>query len=66
MKNAYVAAVLATTLTACATTTPAASPMEAHLNRYASAEAVARNCPAFGGYGSCGRMPRATWREHAH
>lgn len=56
MKNAYAAALLATTLTACATTTPAASPMEAHLNGYAGAEAVARNCPAFGGYGSIAAM----------
>ena len=56
MKNVYAAALLATTLVACATTTPAASPMEAHLNRYAGAEAVARNCPAFGGYGSIAAM----------
>ncbi|MGO6895427.1 hypothetical protein RlegWSM1455_07190 [Rhizobium laguerreae] len=56
MKNAYVAALLAATLTACAATTPAASPMEAHLNRYAGAEAVARNCPAYGGYGSIAAM----------
>ena len=39
-----------------ATTTPAALPMEAHLNRYAGADTVARNCAACGGYGSIAEM----------
>jgi hypothetical protein len=52
---AGVAALLAT-LTACATTTPAALPMEAHLSRYAGADTVARNCAAYGGYGSIAAM----------
>jgi hypothetical protein len=30
--------------------------MEAHLNRYAGAETVARRCPAYGGYGSVAQM----------
>jgi len=35
---------------------PAASPMEAYLNRHAAAEAIARNCPAYGGYGAVTAM----------
>ncbi len=41
--------------TGCATTPPA-TPMEAHLNSYAGAEAVTMNCPAYGGYGSVAQM----------
>lgn len=41
-------------LTSCATTP--ATPMEAYLNRYGGAEAVAMNCPAYGGYGSVSSM----------
>jgi hypothetical protein len=41
-------------LSSCATTP--ASPMEAYLNRYAGAETVAMNCPAYGGYGAVATM----------
>lgn len=53
MKRSYVA-LACVSLASCATT--AATPMEAHLNRYAGAEAVAMNCPAIGGYGSVSQM----------
>jgi hypothetical protein len=49
-------AALAAMLLAGCTTTPAATPMEAHLNRYAAAQAVAMNCPAYGGYSSVAAM----------
>jgi len=55
MKKIYIALALATAIAGCQTA-PAATPMEAHLNRYAGAEAVAMNCPSFGGYGSVASM----------
>ncbi|MDX0834006.1 hypothetical protein GOD82_29765 [Sinorhizobium medicae] len=54
MRNLIVAGAAALSLAGCATTP--ATPMEAHLNRYAGAEAVAMNCPAYGGYGSVAQM----------
>jgi hypothetical protein len=54
MKLQITALVAILSLAGCATTP--ASPMEAHLNRYAGAEAVAQNCPAYGGYGSVAAM----------
>lgn len=41
-------------LTACQTTSYTAT--EKHLNRYAGAEVVAAQCPAYGGYGSVAAM----------
>lgn len=43
-------------VTGCQTVKPAATPMEAYLNRHAAAEAIARNCPAYGGYGAVSAM----------
>jgi hypothetical protein len=54
MKKSYLALAALLSLAGCATTP--ATPMEAHLNRYAGAEAVAMNCPAYGGYGSVAQM----------
>lgn len=54
MRILIVAGAAALSLAGCATTP--ATPMEAHLNRYAGAEAVAMNCPAYGGYGSVAQM----------
>lgn len=54
MKRMYLALAALLPLAGCATTP--ATPMEAHLNRYAGAEAVAMNCPAYGGYGSVAQM----------
>ncbi|WP_312367018.1 hypothetical protein [Ensifer sp.] len=55
MRILFVAGAAALSLAGC-NTTPAATPMEAYLNRYAGAEAVAMNCPAYGGYGSVSQM----------
>lgn len=55
MRMLFVAVAAALSLAGC-TTAPAATPMEAYLNRYAGAEAVAMNCPAYGGYGSVAQM----------
>ncbi len=54
MRMLIIAGAVAVSLAGCATTP--ATPMEAHLNRYAGAEAVAMNCPAYGGYGSVAAM----------
>jgi hypothetical protein len=56
MRNICSVAVVALTVASCQTMQPAASPMEAYLNRHAAAEAIARNCPAYGGYGAVTAM----------
>jgi len=54
MKKQCIALATIFSLAGCASTP--STPMEAHLNRYAGAEAVAMNCPAYGGYGSVAQM----------
>ena len=56
MRHIYTIAAMALVVTGCQTMKPAASPMEAYLNRHAAAEAIARNCPAYGGYGAVTAM----------
>lgn len=55
MKTRMLAA-LAATLLLASCTTQAKDPKTAYLNRYAFAETVAMNCPAYGGYGSVAQM----------
>lgn len=55
MRFKYIALAATLLLAGCATT-ETYTPMEKYLNRYAGAEAVAMNCPAYGGYGSVSQM----------
>jgi uncharacterized protein YceK len=55
MRRVLLVAAVSALASGCVTAPPA-TPMEAYLNRYAGAEAVAMNCPAYGGYGSVAQM----------
>jgi hypothetical protein len=55
MKLKSLAALAAVSALASCATTPG-SPMETYLNRYAGAETIATNCPAYGGYSSVAQM----------
>ena len=56
MTRLHAIAAVALAVTGCQTIKPAETPMEAYLNRHAAAEAIARNCPAYGGYGAVTAM----------
>lgn len=56
LRRLYVIVAIGLAVTGCQTMQPAASPREAYLNRHAAAEAIARNCPAYGGYGAVTAM----------
>lgn len=59
------AAFAATALLASCASAPK-TPMEAYLNRYAAAETVALNCPAYGGYGNVSAMRADAQANLAH